>query len=52
MAEQLPDWRAGFLEAHGLAPEYLASAQKWFDPMGVPTNVLLEAAFAIQALPE
>jgi len=26
--------------------------QKWFDPMGVPTNVLLEAAFAIQALPE
>jgi glutamate/aspartate transport system substrate-binding protein len=26
--------------------------EKWFDPMGVPTNVLLEAAFAIQALPE
>lgn len=25
---------------------------KWFDPMGVPTNVLLEAAFAIQAIPE
>ncbi len=33
MAEQLPDWRAGFLETHGLTPEYLASAQKWFDPM-------------------
>lgn len=26
--------------------------QRWFDPMGIPTNVLLEAAFAIQALPE
>lgn len=26
--------------------------REWFDPMGVPTNVLLEAAFAIQAIPE
>jgi glutamate/aspartate transport system substrate-binding protein len=26
--------------------------QKWFDPMGVPTTDLLEAAFLIQALPE
>jgi glutamate/aspartate transport system substrate-binding protein len=26
--------------------------QKWFDPLGIPTSDLLEAAFAIQALPE
>ncbi|TGD74114.1 hypothetical protein E4634_08250 [Mangrovimicrobium sediminis] len=33
MAEQLPDWRSGFLEAHHLVPAYLESAQKWFDPV-------------------
>lgn len=33
MAEQLPDWGEKFLAAHSLAPDYLLSAQKWFDPM-------------------
>ena len=32
--------------------EILTLYQKWFDPLGVPTTGLLEAAFAIQALPE
>ena len=25
---------------------------KWFDPLGVPVNPLLKAAFELQALPE
>ncbi|MFV8818316.1 hypothetical protein [Haliea sp. E17] len=33
MVERLPGWCQEFIEAHGLAPDYLASAQKWFDPM-------------------
>ncbi len=33
MAEPLPDWSERFLAAHGLAPEYILDAQKWFDPM-------------------
>ena len=32
--------------------EIFAIYQKWFDPLGVPTSELLEAAFLIQALPE
>ncbi len=33
MAEQLPDWCEAFLQTHSLTPDYLSSAQKWFDPM-------------------